>query len=60
MYYLELGHSDSPERTAPFAQYLSVSLEVKYRPRVKAKMLAIYVLIVVLQLMDQIILTLLS
>jgi hypothetical protein len=60
MYYLELGHSDSPERTAPFAQYLSVSFEVKYRPGVKAKMLAIYVLIVVLQFMNQIILTLLS
>jgi hypothetical protein len=60
MSYLELGHSDSPERTAPFAQYLSVSLELKYRTGVKAKILAIYVLTFVLQYLDQIVLTLLS
>jgi hypothetical protein len=57
---VELGHSDSPEGTALFTQYLSVSLEVKYRTGVKAKMLVIYVLTFVLQSLDQITLTLLS
>jgi hypothetical protein len=60
MSYLGLGHTDSPERTVPFAQYLSVSLEVKYGTQVKAKMLVIYVLTFVSQSLDQIILTLLS
>jgi hypothetical protein len=60
MSYLELGHSDLPERTAPFAQYLSVFLEVKWTTGVKAKILAIYVLTFVPKSLDQIILTLLS
>jgi hypothetical protein len=60
MSYLGLGHTDLPERTALFAQYLSVSLEVKYGTQVKAKVLVIYVLTFVPQSLDQITLTLLS
>jgi hypothetical protein len=40
--YLELGHLTTAEKTTPFAQFLSVSHEIKFETKVKDKLLTIY------------------
>lgn len=42
--YLELGHLTTAEKTTPFAQFLSVSHEIKLETKVKDKLLTIYLL----------------
>jgi hypothetical protein len=42
--YLELGHLTTAEKTTPFAQFLSVSHEVRFETKVKDKLLTIYIL----------------
>jgi hypothetical protein len=40
--YLELGHLTTAEKTAPFAQFLSISHGIKFETIVKDELLTIY------------------